>query len=182
MERLLCAQTLALGLNPTLPLLQPPPQLLLQLQHQPQPQLAHLVPQQQPLHQPPQLPQQPLQQPQPQPQQLSTPTQLGQVVRHLLVQLLEAIVSSHSLSRVSATMDVLSGCMEESLVARLGAVPWWMPLENMWMELETGESVLTPVNNIAILDSYNCVLYWEISIQWQQTSIVLGKIGKNQSR
>jgi len=77
-------------------------------------------------------------------------------------------------------MDVLSGCMEESLVARLGAVPWWMPLENMWMGLETGESVLTPVNNTAILDSYNFVFFWEIPIQWQQTSIVLGKIGKKQ--
>merc|ERR1712064_122349 len=116
MERLLCVQTLALGLNPTLPLLQPQP---------PPPQ------QQQLLHQPPLLPQQPLQLLQPQPQQQSTPTQLGQVVRHLLVQLLEANVSSLSHSRESATMDVLSGCMEESLVARLGAVPWWMPLENM---------------------------------------------------
>jgi len=56
-------------------------------------------------------------------------------------------------------MDVLSGCMEESLVARLGAVPWWMPVENMWMGLETGESVLTPVNNTAILDSYNFVSF-----------------------
>jgi len=79
-------------------------------------------------------------------------------------------------------MDVLSGCMEESLVARLGAAPWWMPLENMWMGLETGESVLTPANNTAILDSYNCVLYWEISIQWQQTSIVWARLEKNQSR
>jgi len=68
-------------------------------------------------------------------------------------------------------MDVLSGCMEESLVARLGAAPWWMPLENMWMGLETGESVQTRVNNTTILDSYNSVAtnFNSLGQDWKKT-------------
>merc|ERR1712173_55267 len=130
-----------MGLQPQPPQLQQQ-QLLLQL-------LPHLLQLQPPL------PQQPQPQLQLLPQLQSTPILLVQDVRHQLVLLLVANVSFPSHSRESATMDVLSGFMEESSMARHGAALWWILMESMWMELETGEFVLTPVNNIAILDSYN---------------------------